>query len=148
LPAATWANDNLAIALTDPESHVVFGAPGRLSKAQVIARAADTGPPWTVRVASADPSKVPSVLARNRRMLVGGLAVVGLLISVGGFLVARALARELAVARLQSDFVAAVSHEFRSPLTSMKHLIEMLDQGAVQDDDRRRQYYRVLGGET
>jgi signal transduction histidine kinase len=74
--------------------------------------------------------------------------VVALLISVGGSLVARALARELAVARLQSDFVAAVSHEFRSPLTAMKHLVEMLDQGAVQNDERRREYYRVLGGET
>jgi signal transduction histidine kinase len=147
-PATTWAADNLAVTLTDTESHVVFGAPGRLSKPTVAASAADTGLPWTVRVASADPAKVPSVLARNRRMLFGGLAVVGLLISVGGFLVARALARELAVARLQSDFVAAVSHEFRSPLTAMKHLVEMLDQGAVPSEDRRRQYYHVLSGET
>ena len=34
--------------------------------------------------------------------------------------------RELAVARLQSDFVAAVSHEFRTPLTSLRQFTDML----------------------
>jgi hypothetical protein len=145
---AMWAADNLAVAIVDADSHVVFGQPDRLSKPVVVGAMADTGLPWTVRVASADPSKVPSLLARSRRMVFGSLAVVGLLIVVGGFLVARALARELAVARLQRDFVAAVSHEFRSPLTSMKHLIEMLDQGAVPSDERRQRYYQVLNSEA
>jgi signal transduction histidine kinase len=147
-PAATWAADNLAVALTSADSHVTFGEPDRLSKPVVVGSMADTGLPWTVRIASADPAKVPSLLARSRRLVVSGLAVVGLLIVSGGFLVARALGRELAVARLQSDFVAAVSHEFRSPLTSMKHLIEMLDQGAVSSEERRQQYYHVLNGEA
>lgn len=142
--AEMWTADNLAVGITDSESHVVVGQPDRLSKPVVTA--IDTGLPWTVRVASADPAKI--LLARSRRMVFGGLAVVGLLIVVGGFLVAQALARELAVARLQSDFVAAVSHEFRSPLTSMKHLIEMLEQGAVTSDERRQRYYQILNGEA
>ena len=33
------------------------------------------------------------------------------------------------MARLQSDFVAAVSHEFRTPLTSIRQLSEMLARG-------------------
>jgi len=147
-PAAVWTSEKLLVALTDTNAHAHLGQPERLPKPVAIASAADTGLPWTVRVASADSGRVPSMLARNRRLLFGGFAVVGLLIVVGGFLVARALARELAVARLQRDFVSAVSHEFRSPLTSMKHLIEMLDQDAVPGEDRRRQYYRVLNAEA
>lgn len=147
-PSATWTVANLAVVLTDADSHVVFGRPDQLSKPIAVGSIPDTGLPWTIRIASADPTKIPSLLARSRRMVYSGLAIVGVLIVVGGVLVGRALSRELAVARLQSDFVAAVSHEFRSPLTSMKHLIEMLDQGAVQSEDRRRQYYRVLNGEA
>ncbi|MBA2353272.1 MAG: hypothetical protein H0V80_01245 [Acidobacteria bacterium] len=63
-------------------------------------------------------------------------------------LMARALAQEARVAQLQSDFVAAVSHEFRSPLTTMRQMAEMLDTDRVPDQSRRKQYYRVLVGEV
>jgi len=55
--------------------------------------------------------------------------------------------RELSVARLQSDFVAAVSHEFRTPLTAMSHITEMLEEGGTPGD-RLPLYYRALGKET
>ena len=47
------------------------------------------------------------------------------------YFMARAIRREAAVARLQSDFVAAVSHEFRSPLTTIRQMAEMLEIGRV-----------------
>jgi signal transduction histidine kinase len=81
-------------------------------------------------------------------MTLAALALLSVLVLAGGYLVERAVARELAAARLQADFVATVSHEFRSPLTSMKHLLEMLEDGAVPGEERRLRYYRVLSGET
>jgi signal transduction histidine kinase len=56
--------------------------------------------------------------------------------------------RESAVGRLQSDFVSAVSHEFRSPLTTLRQLTELLADGRVLDEDRRRRYFDVLQQET
>ena len=62
---------------------------------------------------------------------------------------ARAIRREAAVARLQSDFVAAVSHEFRSPLTTVRQMAEMLELERVPTEERRhKSYYRVLAGEA
>jgi signal transduction histidine kinase len=52
------------------------------------------------------------------------------------------------VARLQSDFVAAVSHEFRSPLTTVRQLSEMLEMDQVPNEERRRKYYSLLAGES
>src|SRR5512136_3056534 len=52
------------------------------------------------------------------------------------------------VARLQSDFVSAVSHEFRTPLTSMRHLTELLEGGIVSSEDRKQKFYGVLAHET
>jgi signal transduction histidine kinase len=40
--------------------------------------------------------------------------------------------------------VSTVSHEFKSPLTSIRHLSEMLQSGSVPSDERRRRYYDVL----
>ena len=60
----------------------------------------------------------------------------------------RAVAREVEVARLKSDFVAAVSHEFRSPLTSILALLERLQSGRVSDPDTSRRYHGVIRQEV
>jgi len=52
------------------------------------------------------------------------------------------------VAELQSNFVSAVSHEFRTPLTSMSHLIELLRDRMDMDAARRARYYDALEQET
>ena len=70
------------------------------------------------------------------------------LLSGATYMMARAIRREAHVARLQSDFVAAVSHEFRSPLTTIRQMAEMLEMGRLQDESRRRQYYRMLAAEA
>jgi signal transduction histidine kinase len=64
------------------------------------------------------------------------------------YFMARAMRREADVARLQSDFVAAVSHEFRSPLTTIRQMAEMLEMRRIDDDTRRHRYYSVLAGEA
>ncbi len=64
------------------------------------------------------------------------------------YVVARAVRREAAVAQLQSDFVSAVSHEFRSPLTTIRQMAEMLQSGRVTQEGRRLEYYGVLAGEA
>jgi signal transduction histidine kinase len=60
----------------------------------------------------------------------------------------RGVTRELAVARLQSDFVAAVSHEFRTPLASLRHLSDMLSKGRVSDAAQRQHCYDFLSRES
>jgi two-component system, OmpR family, phosphate regulon sensor histidine kinase PhoR len=55
----------------------------------------------------------------------------------------RTLSRELAAATLQSDFVSAVSHEFRTPLTSMTQFTEMLVEDDTLPPDERRACYEA-----
>jgi len=83
----------------------------------------------------------------RRNLLIAGFAVMALMIGGASYAGFRAVTRELHVARLQSDFVAAVPHEFRTPLTAMRHLTELLEEGGVLPD-RAATYYRALGRET
>jgi two-component system phosphate regulon sensor histidine kinase PhoR len=70
------------------------------------------------------------------------------LVLTGTYMIGRLVSRELAVARLQSDFVAAVSHEFRTPLTSIRQLSEMLIDRPDASADRRVGYYEALQRQT
>ena len=74
-------------------------------------------------------------------MLIAGLVLLVFMALMASYLIVRAVGRELAVARLQSDFVAAVSHEFRTPLTALRQFTDMLREQPALDDDRRRVAY-------
>ncbi|MCP5118593.1 MAG: hypothetical protein GY953_47880, partial [bacterium] len=84
----------------------------------------------------------------RRQMLLAGFVLMVALLGVGSYFVFRSVSKELVVARLQSDFVAAVSHEFRSPLTSLRQLSDLLSKGRVRTDEQRAHAYEVLVRES
>ena len=79
----------------------------------------------------------------RRRVVIGGIALACLLMVAASYGLYRVTTRELLLARQQSDFVAAVSHEFRTPLTSMRHLLDLLMRRGVTDEGRK--YHQLLG---
>ncbi len=135
-------------AVSDSEGHAVAGALAAPATRQALRSPSDTQLPWTLRVASAQPGEELAQLAARRRLLLGGLALMALLALAGAYAIARAVNRELEVARLQSDFVAAVSHEFRTPLASLRQMGELLADGRVPSEERRQDYYQGIQRES
>jgi signal transduction histidine kinase len=71
-------------------------------------------------------------------------AVVLAIVLVGGCLMLLRLGqRQLALARQQQDFVSAVSHELKTPLTSIRMYGEMLREGWA-DEAKRKTYYDFI----
>ena len=91
---------------------------------------------------------VPGAATSRRALWLAGVALMVLLVLASGYAVHRGLSQELRVARLQSDFVAAVSHEFRSPLTTLRSITELLVQNRIADEARRQRSYQFLDRET
>ncbi len=85
---------------------------------------------------------------RRRQLLLAGLAVVLIVILTSTFFIVRALRREAEIAELQADFVSAVSHEFRTPLTSIRQLLELLASGRIKEPEKISNYYRILDKES
>ena len=78
-----------------------------------------------------------------RWLLAGGLAAYLL----GGWALLAASARRRHAQRMQADFVAAVSHELKTPIAGVKALAEMLADERVEDPERRRLYAQRIGAE-
>ena len=71
-------------------------------------------------------------------------ALVLAVVLVGGCIMLLRLGqRQLALARQQQDFVSAVSHELKTPLTSIRMYGEMLREGWV-DEAKRKTYYDFI----
>jgi len=136
------------IALVDTEGNVVHGQRSPAGSPESLRVASATGLPWTVVVANADVEAERDQFAQRQRLMMAGLAALALLVIAGSSLIGRAMSRELAVARLQSDFVSAVSHEFRTPLTSLRQFTEMLVEDDALPAETRRRYYQAQARAT
>jgi len=136
------------LTVTDPEQVPVYGSRPDDAAPTAARLAATTGLPWDVVVASAEGQADLDLFATRRRLMMTGVGMLALLIVTVSFVVGRAVSRELAAARLQSDFVSAVSHEFRTPLTSMRQFTEMLLESEALPPEKRRAFYGVQARAT
>jgi signal transduction histidine kinase len=73
------------------------------------------------------------------------LFVVG---TIGLFAVDRMTRVVIEYAERRSNFVAAVSHELKTPLTSIRMYGEMLRDGLVGSEEKRAEYYETITGES
>jgi signal transduction histidine kinase len=74
-------------------------------------------------------------------------ATLALVLLIGGWLLYRLGMRQLDLIRQQQDFVSAVSHELKTPLTSIRMYAEMLRAGFASEE-RKATYYRFIHEES
>ena len=80
--------------------------------------------------------------------LLAWLTLVIAVVFVGGFITLYRLGlSQINLARQQQDFVSAVSHELKTPLTSIRMYGEMLKEGWI-DKDNRQSYYEFIHDES
>ena len=81
-------------------------------------------------------------------IVISWLSIILLLILCGGFLLLYMLGlKQIVLARQQQDFVSAVSHELKTPLTSIRMYGEMLREGWTTEE-KRKQYYDFIYDES
>jgi len=121
--------------------------PGRPSAAHGEVAAAASLPGWQLTLA-AEPGLWNGGASRRAAsyLWIGFLtiATMGMLALAAG----QILRREMRIAHLKTDLVAAVSHELKTPLASMKLLVESLLSGAQFDPQRTREYLQMVAREN
>jgi two-component system phosphate regulon sensor histidine kinase PhoR len=84
-----------------------------------------------------------------RDYLFGGLILALVATTVAGTAATLAvLNREARVAKLQTDFVNKVSHDLRTPLTSIRMFVETLQLGRIQDPQKQAEALEIISEET
>lgn len=88
-----------------------------------------------------DLDPLDEVIRKRSRQHVLYTSALAILLGLGLIATIRGAARARELARLKSDFVSTVSHELKTPLTSIRMFAEMLEQGVAQGDSTRMARY-------
>ena len=143
LPRARQAASAQGVGLA-----LLYSESAKPGQAAILRRAADIGLPWSVAIASLNPAAELAQFGRRQRIFEGALLLLAVFTLAAAAVTVRAILRETETARLQSEFVAAVSHEFRTPLTSLRQFTEMLRDGRPLSDARRQTCYAAQSRAT
>jgi len=132
------------VARSNP--HMVFQADWK--RPFVATEIGEALPHWEVAAYLRNPDKLKET-ARTIQLTLGLLILVLVVaIGVGGWLIANELNRQLTLARQKTDFVSNVSHELKTPLTSIRMFSELLAEGRVNDPAKQRSYLHIITAET
>jgi signal transduction histidine kinase len=64
--------------------------------------------------------------------------------TLGVILILRDISREKQIARLRADFISNVTHELKTPLTSILMFAESLFLGRIKSDSDKKEYYSLI----
>jgi signal transduction histidine kinase len=96
-----------------------------------------------------DPDPLDEVIRARSKRHVAYTSALAIMLGLGILATIRGAARARELAQLKSDFVSTVSHELKTPLTSIRMFAEMLEQGVAQGDPQKMaRYHGVIVQES
>jgi signal transduction histidine kinase len=130
------------VAISRPNFHTTWKRPF------VATEIGEALPHWEIAAYIVDPSRLTQAVCTESIVLGILIAVLVVAITVGGWLIVTDLNRQLALARQKTDFVSNVSHELKTPLTSIRMFSELLAEQRVSDPAKQRSYLQIITAET
>ena len=105
-------------------------------------------PGWQLSVSLGDNTAFDLAAQRRKSayFLLGSTVIAA--IAIAGLFAVHFIRRQMQLARLKTDLVAAVSHELRTPLASMSLLLENLLADETFDEQKTREYLHLMTGEN
>ena len=101
-------------------------------------------PSWTLTIYPGDSGLFVSLFRRGEGLFFYIFVAILIILAAGLFFTLQTVNHELHLSRMKSYFMSTVSHEFKSPLTSIRQMAEMLVRGRVPSPERQQKYYTTI----
>jgi signal transduction histidine kinase len=134
-------DDNSNIVISDYSGNVILGE--KNPEIEILTTTGffiDNFPPWRIEIYR---SETPS-LALHKSFYFWTILTLILILTFGSLLIVRTVSHEMELLKIKSDFVSSVSHELKTPLTSIKALTERLLDGKVKKPEKMKEYYSYI----
>ncbi len=151
-PASASPSPEYCLALLDDRGHpVAQSRPGFQTdwkRPFVATEIGDALPHWEAALYLTDPKQLTRTASTLQLTLALIVAFLTGAILLGGLMMSAEMRRQMKLARQKTDFVSNVSHELKTPLTSIRMFADMLAEGRVTEPERQGTYLRIISAES
>lgn len=144
-------NQQLEIAILNDKGFPVYPKNTKkedYANAFVSTDISDTLPHWEVTAHIKDAGALQAAAQEATWTLGAIIAFLTLAITTGSVFILRQVHRQMLIARQKTDFVSNVSHELKTPLTSIRMFSELLANEKETDRKKRSQFLSIIQDET
>ncbi len=124
--------------------------PGATAESESLVHSAEAGaylPGWRLEHSPGEGGSEPIADAKTTAYFWTGILVITTM-SIFATIIARAFRRQIRLTRLKNDLVATVSHELKTPLSSIRLLVDTLLDEPELDEGKVREYLRLVAREN
>jgi signal transduction histidine kinase len=140
---------SMAFALVSARDQVVLTTDSLSDRKVAVERAlAGDFPAWKLVIFKMKDSEVIALGRRKLTLLYTLVAFSLAVLLIGTFSVLQGLRNERRLVRMKSNFLSAVSHELKTPLTAIRMFAEILESGRQTQEDKRKRYATLIGEEA
>ncbi|MCX6226634.1 MAG: HAMP domain-containing sensor histidine kinase, partial [Bacteroidia bacterium] len=137
-------NSSINIKIEDNEGKLVYSRVHKEGTGYLSFPFPENLPKWKLVLMENKPGFVGSLLKAGSGIYLFIFILITLLMIMGLVFTIYTLNSELRLNKLKSEFISNVSHELKSPLTSIRMMTEMLHQNRVRTEERKAEYYSVM----
>jgi len=141
-------SENTNIVISDLSGQAFYGKKEQSTLLPTVTEFfEDNFPPWRMDFFQVE-TKSFGLMDIRKSFYFWTIVTLIIVLIFGTALIVRTIAQEMDVLKIKSDFVSSVSHEFKTPLTSIKALTERLQEGKVKAPAKMKQYFSVISQDT
>ena len=144
----TFKDSDSAYRIIDASGDFVAGTAKPTGTPFATASLADCFPGWKIELYFNGGEIFDKAADRQIAIYIWTGVLVILLILVVGAFAARAIGRQIRLNKMKNDFIATVSHELKTPLASMRVLVDTLLEGNIKDETQTEEYLRMTAKEN
>ena len=101
-------------------------------------------PKWKLLLSENKPGFMATLFKAGSGIYLLIFVLIALFMLLGFIFIIYTLNMEFRLNKMKSEFISNVSHELKSPLTSIRMMIEMLHNNRVETEERKSAYYSAM----
>ena len=143
-----FRDSGVVYRIVDDSGRPVTGAGEVVEEPFVASILGDNFPGWRIELSFGAGDIFEKAASRHVTIYIWtGVLVIVLILLAGGF-AAQAVRKQIKLNKLKNDFIATVSHELKTPLASIRLLVDTLLEGNYRDQQQVTDYFQLVSKEN
>ncbi len=141
-------SSNLDCQILDAQGAHIYGIKGTTAKPFLKTEISKFLPDWTIELYFKDANVFENAASKQAAIYTWTGVLVVLLILGSGAMATQVIGKQIKLNRLKNDFIATVTHELKTPLSSMRVLVDTLLEGNYNDQQQATEYLQLISKEN